>query len=247
MWGGAHLRCQELDHGDHPERVTNEHGDYSEQGHNTKTVLQTRVEAAVRGPHVGEGGDGQGGGEYDYSWENEQVTAGGESQHKCGQTSSEHSDASHNDGGEAGVDGGARVLEYVGHVEYHRGHPRQLGHQVKDAGTRERPEESFGCHHPEKRQQSPLLRLVCLLLVFLVLALDDLLDLVSDVILGAPVPLEAGPALLLLVILHQPVGRLPATPHREGEEEGAEGADPAGGSPVKQEAKEVHFSDAERE
>lgn len=79
LWGGAHLCCQELDHGDHPEGVTNEHGDYSKERHNTETVLQTWVEAAVRGPHVGEGGDGQGGAEDDHGREDEQVTTRGES------------------------------------------------------------------------------------------------------------------------------------------------------------------------
>ena len=250
MWllvGGAHLSCQELDHGNHPQGVANEHGDNSQEGDNTQTVLQAGVEAAVRGPHVGEGGDGQGGAEDDHGREDKQVAAGGESQDKCGQTCSDHADAGHNDGGEPGVDRGARVLEDVGHVEHHGGHPRQLGHQVQDTRTWERPQERLGSHHPEQSQQSLLLGLVSLLFDFLVLALDDLLNLLGDVILRTPVPLKACPALLLPVVLHQPVGRLPAAPHGDREEEGAEGADPASCPPVKQEAQEVHLGDPERQ
>ena len=57
----------------------------------------------------------------------------------------------------------------------------------------------------------------------------------------AAVPLEAGPRLLAPALLHQPVGGLPAPPHGQGEQQGAAGADPAGGPPVKQEAEEVHL------
>ena len=176
------------------------------------------------------------------------MTAGGVSQHKGGHARCDHPDARHNDGGEPGVDCGAGLLEDVGHVEDHGGHPRELGQEVEDTCTIEWPEESLRAHHPEESGQPMLLRLSLVFdSLFLILALDDLLNLLSDVVLGAPVPLEAGTCFVLPVILYKPVGRFPAAPHGEGEEEGAGGADPAGGPPVKQEAEEVDLGDAKRE
>ena len=84
-------------------------------------------------------------------------------------------------------------------------------------------------------------RLLLLLLHLLHLAVDNLINLVGDVVVRSSVPLESLPGLHLPVVLHQPVGRLLARPHGEGEEDRASRADPASSPPVKQKPKQINL------
>ena len=152
------------------------------------------------------------------------------------EASSQHSDNRHYDGAEVRVQGGAGLLEDGRHEEHHGGDPRPLCEDVEEPRAGERSEECGGGESGEEAAQTSLSLVLALLLP---LVEDHLLYLLLDVVLAAAVPLQGPPGLLLPLVLHQPVWRLPAGPHAADHQEGARRADPRGGPPVTEKAQEV--------
>ena len=106
--------------------MTNKHDNDGQEGDVAQAGLQGCIEAAVRGPHVREGGDGEGGRKDQGGGDDEQIFAWRVPQDERCESRSEDSDSRHDDRSEERVDGGSWLLEDVGHVEDHGGDPRPL-------------------------------------------------------------------------------------------------------------------------
>ena len=138
---GEDLSSDQLTHGNNTQSVSNKHGDHCQQRNIAEVLFDGSVQTTVGCSHVGDGGDGKGGGEDDHGGEDEQVSPGGVAENECRKASSDHSDGGDYDRSKVRINGGAGLLEDVGHVEHHGGDPGQLGQEVEHSCAGEGGEE----------------------------------------------------------------------------------------------------------